>query len=422
MDMTIRGESIRMNIQWISYSGNKTNNLGDIEVTKLSSPRSIDMYDLNIIDLTDNDIWLNYEEDPVFDSNCCTQDIKNLDSMVSLSSKAKILYLLPRDLEFLTEYYDDYAGSKEHQTKVRLKNILNEFFLMLPQPAKLLIDSVVYESTVTTLQNQVDADFHFIPRDKFQYDKMLKSYKSNKITFLSFGRLFVTSLQIEEIGDFYELLNVMGISKKIENKPQWMEGIQMFDDVEQIKKIESSQNVIEKMNTEINQSKIILSDNDRLKSILFTQSDSLVEVVFEILEEMLGCDLSKFEDKRNEDFLFDLGGKHFIGEIKGVTSNVRSEHVSQLDVHLNSFKDDHQNIEESDIYSILIINHQRNKPLSDRQPVCDAQIKLSKRNGSLIVETITLLKLLEKYRNKEYSRDKVIELLTNKKVGILELS
>ncbi|MCW6653701.1 hypothetical protein NHG24_08055, partial [Aerococcaceae bacterium NML210727] len=295
-------------------------------------------------------------------------------------------------------------------------------FLMLPQPAKLLIDSVVYESTVTTLQNQVDADFHFIPRDKFQYDKMLKSYKSNKITFLSFGRLFVTSLQIEEIGDFYELLNVMGISKKIENKPQWMEGIQMFDDVEQIKKIESSQNVIEKMNTEINQSKIILSDNDRLKSILFTQSDSLVEVVFEILEEMLGCDLSKFEDKRNEDFLFDLGGKHFIGEIKGVTSNVRSEHVSQLDVHLNSFKDDHQNIEESDIYSILIINHQRNKPLSDRQPVCDAQIKLSKRNGSLIVETITLLKLLEKYRNKEYSRDKVIELLTNKKVGILELS
>jgi len=39
-----------------------------------------------------------------------------------------------------------------------------------------------------------------------------------------------------------------------------------------------------------------LDKNNEYKSILYTQGDELVKVVFEIIEQMFGCDLSNFEE------------------------------------------------------------------------------------------------------------------------------
>ena len=178
-------------------------------------------------------------------------------------------------------------------------------------------------------------------------------------------------------------------------------------------------NPIETANENISNAKKVINQNKRYKSVLYTSGDELVEVIFEILEKMLGCDLSEFTDKKKEDFKFMINDKVFIGEIKGVTPNVKKANVSQLDVHVQEHLDDNDE-ESKNIIALLIINHQRNKPISAREGVNDEVIKLAERNGSLIVETITLLKLFEQYLLGKKSRDECIDTLANT-TGLLEL-
>lgn len=72
------------------------------------------------------------------------------------------------------------------------------------------------------------------------------------------------------------------------------------------------------------------------------------------------------------------------------------------------------------IIALLIINHQRGKAISERERVHEEVIKLAERNGSLIVDTMALLKLFEQYTLKEKSREECIELLENN-TGLLEI-
>ena len=143
-------------------------------------------------------------------------------------------------------------------------------------------------------------------------------------------------------------------------------------------------------------------------------------MVFEILQELLKCDLSDFEDEKEEDFCMKIGEKIFIGEIKGVNHNIKSQNISQLDVHYQNYLDENPDKTEEDIKALLIMAHQKNKSLENREPVHEKQIQLAMRNRSLIIETITLLRLFEKYKNGEISSDDCIELFS-KNIGLLKI-
>ena len=143
-------------------------------------------------------------------------------------------------------------------------------------------------------------------------------------------------------------------------------------------------------------------------------------MVFEILEEMLGCNLSDFNDKKKEDFAMEIDGIHYIGEIKGVNHNVKSANISQLDVHYQSYIEENEIGDQENSKALLIINHQRNKPLGSREDVHDQQIKLAKRNGSLIIETEILLKLFERFKSEEITSGECIEILSQN-IGLLRL-
>ena len=155
------------------------------------------------------------------------------------------------------------------------------------------------------------------------------------------------------------------------------------------------------------------------KSVLITNGNELVDVVFEILEKMLNCDLSNFKDEKKEDFLIRLSDITFIGEIKGVTSNVKNEHISQVDVHYQSYVDKLQEdgITEN-IKQILIINPFRTKELSNRDEVHENQIKLAKRNECLVITTETLLYIFERFLKNELDTEHIIKAFTNN-IGIL---
>ena len=138
-----------------------------------------------------------------------------------------------------------------------------------------------------------------------------------------------------------------------------------------------------------------------------------------MLEIMLKCDLSSFKDDKKEDFLINIGNLTFIGEIKGVTSNIKSEHISQLEVHYQGYMDI-KSSESENVKAILIINHQRTQRLSERQEVHNTQIKLAERNGSLIIETSTLLRLFEAFIKKDFTVDQIINIFC-KSQGLLKI-
>ena len=212
-------------------------------------------------------------------------------------------------------------------------------------------------------------------------------------------------------------LKAIGLIHENVDVPQWMEGIHMFDDIRQIDVIRESREKIQEAQNAIKAAEDIMSQNERYKSILYTSGDKLVEVVLDILGQMLGYDFSVFEDKKKEDFLAEIGDDVFIGEIKCVNHNVKSENVSQLDVHYQSFLED-SGKSENHVFALLIMNHQKNKDLTKREPVHENQVKLAKRNGSLIIDTFVLLKLFEKYKSEEISREYCMQLLKNN-TGIL---
>jgi hypothetical protein len=192
-----------------------------------------------------------------------------------------------------------------------------------------------------------------------------------------------------------------------------------FDDDEQKKSIIQNQGQIQVLNDKIRNASDKLKQNEKYKSILITNGNDLVTVVFEMLEKMLNCNLSNFSDEKKEDFLIKKENITFIGEIKGITSNVKSENIAQIERHYQSYLDTLQEkgVEEN-VKQILIINFFRTKPLSEREDVNETQIKLAQKYGSLIITTETLLKLFEQFSKNEITTDKIISILS-KETGLL---
>lgn len=254
-------------------------------------------------------------------------------------------------------------------------------------------------------------------------DCLTESEISKKITTVRFyNDIIITTLDIcKSIDDIEEFIRCVLLDDKNADIPEWIKEYEFGNDNEQKKIILTANEQIVELQKKIEAAEQQLKENNRYKTILCNNGESLVKVIFEILEKLFDCDLSGFVDEKKEDFIIEKNGSIFIGEIKGVTSNIKSEHVSQLEVHYQTYMDEHQEeINERDVHGLLIINPFRTKILSERDPVHERQIGLAKRNNSLIIETITLLKIFELHQKGNISSDQCIEVLSNK-TGLLSV-
>jgi hypothetical protein len=141
---------------------------------------------------------------------------------------------------------------------------------------------------------------------------------------------------------------------------EWLEEISFYND----KKLLSEKHNIESQ----------LENNRKIKSGLFSTGDELVNCVFQILKEILDSrdDLDSFNDINEEDFLIKKNNITFIGEIKGVQTNVRGNHVDQINKHRMNYL---QKNTQENVKGLLIINHQRLKHLNQRENIPNAHIK-----------------------------------------------
>ena len=389
----------------------------DIVISDMTQPKALDDFDVDVIDLSYSELW-KYEKAAIGRLNH-VNDLKSLARMVRGTQKAKIIYVFPQDGEYL---YDKQQTSYRKQERIKdlIRNNLSvrdyEACFSNAEPFQYLI----YEPTHTCIaEKEYNAAFHFSM--KFQ-EILTKSSKSEKITTVKYiEKVYFTTLDIcnslDDLDDFIQYLFAEETNSDI---PEWVADYTFGDDLMQKETIKTCNETIEELKNRIKDAQTKLEENNKYKSILYANGNKLVEVIFDILEKTLDCDLNEFVDMKKEDFLIEKDGTVFIGEIKGVTSNVKNEHISQLELHYQTYIDERLQNEqnEDNVHALLIINPFRTKPLSEREPICDKQISLAQRNKSLIIETGILLRLFETFQMGRISSDRIIEILKTK-TGIL---
>lgn len=408
-----------MKIQVISYDKKiKYGTEHEYTYSSLNEPQSLDAFDLNIVSLQSEDLWTNEETDTrSIDS---IDDFKSIKELIGPVKKSKVIICFPKNYVYKYAYY-----SNRYNRTCQLKDMIPRLSEFLKQ----LIPSghpyeIVYENSETICEDtKYSSAFYF--NNVLEGSRVLSKCIGGDhcTTYRANSKMIFTTLDLSKqdvnINDF---LKGIGIIEKKSNIPQWINEFKFLDDEYQEAIVTDANKEIENQKLKIQTAQEKLAKNLRYKSVLFETGEALVIVVFEILEKMLKYDLSSFVDEKDEDFRIIFNDVTFIGEIKGITSNVKSENVSQLDVHCQTYIDslDEEGKSEN-IKGILIINPLRNKPLNQRDNVHEKQIQLAKRNGSLIVTTDVLLNLFVAYLESYISTEKIIELLKNK-TGLLQIT
>ena len=403
-----------MKIQVISYDKKiKYGTEQEYTYSSLNEPQSLDAFDLNIVSLQSEDLWTNKGTDNrSIDS---IDDFKSIKELIGSVKKSKVIICFPKNYVYKYAYY---SGVYHHNCQLKdMIPRLNEYL-------KYLIPSghpyeIVYENSTTICEDsKYTAAFYFnnVLEDSRVLTKCIGG--DHCTTYRANSNLIFTSLDLTQ-RNINKFLREIGIIEKESEAPVWIEDFNFLDDEIQERIVSEANDEIFKQKEKIRLANKKLEENLRYKSVLYESGDALVDVVFEILEKTLKCDLSNFVDKKGEDFKITMPSITFIGEIKGISSNVRLENVSQLDVHCNTYIDSLEEEGKSEnVKGLLIINPLRNKPINEREEVHEKQIELAKRNGSLIITTETLLFLFEAYLQNHITNDKIVELLETK-TGIL---
>lgn len=404
-------------IQLITNNSSKfVNYPKEIVINNFNKLKALDDYDINIFDLNNSDMWQNKvttDRNPALET-IMTDDFKSINQMIFNSKMAVNIICLPQNINY---HWNCYSEKFNRQ----LKDMIPFLLQIIKQLISIDNLQITYENSSTSIKsNDVTASFFINAPD---YSILTSSNNSNKTTTIRKERLIITSLDIIT-DDYTKLLDYLSeielIKKEIEF-PDWLYKYSFNDDDIQKNNIEQAKEQIKIQKEMIENANNKLLENLHFKSILYNNSDQLVDVVFEILQYIFDISLSDFNDEKREDFLFKRDDITYIGEIKGVTSNVKYEHISQLEVHYSKYLDylQENNLDEN-IKKLLIINYERNKDILLRDEVNQMQIDLAKKNETLIIDTKSLLTIYEKLLDGSIVKSDVIDLIKCN-IGLIDI-
>lgn len=408
----IRSEwELKEKIQFINYSGEFESE--NFVVNKLSKPESFDDYDINIIDLSSKEIWRN---DSAFANSINSyQDIKNISIMLH-QINSKILVVLPQNLDY--KYALNYKnGKSEYALSLELKNSLSLVNMIMEKLLNIYgRDWLFYSRTKSLIANkEISSDFVFC---NFGNGVTL-SVSKTLITTIFTGGITFTTLNLQTEKDFQSMFEQLKWTTTEEVVPEWIKDVNFFND-NQLKQDElEKEEQLKKITLEMSTIKNKLNENLFYKSILYKTGESLVEVVNVMLKDMLNYNYENFVDEKEEDFLINYDDKYFIGEIKGVNSNITRSIVSQTATHRDLFLEREGN-QDKKAFAIAIINRQKNKNIVERDFITEDVINLAKSNDVLIIPAEQFLKLYEMFKNNQITSSKIVDLLSSQK-GVINL-
>lgn len=407
-----------MKIQIISNLSLKFDSKHEITYSKISEPKTLASFDVNIFNLQDENLWCYKEQGTsVLDITKDFNSIKNLivNSNVAVSS----VILFPQNYVHRS-YYSIY--DKDYNKKIALKdelknlreNLLNG---LVPFDICGKFD-LIYENSKTKLcDSEFTSSFCFLAH---QGEVLSVSCDAEKATTIAFSNIILTTLKLNGVS-LDDFIKGIGLEKEKVEYPQWLLDFKCLDDEQQNLIVNTNNEIIENANKEIEKATEKLQENLKYKSILVTNGDELVSVVFNMLETMLSCDLSEFVDEKREDFVIKKEDVTFVGEIKGINTNVKNDNVSQAERHKSSYLDEleEQGMDEN-VKPLLVINPLRKTELENREPVNEKQVALAKKYDVLIITTSVLLQIYERFVDNKITSEEILLALKDK-TGMLEI-
>lgn len=389
----------------------------EIIISSFDEYKSFDLYDINIINLTSNNIW---------ESNSLSGEYLNDKSDLSTiknsinTSNTKVLIFFPQNHYFKYDYSSYSKTFKKTQQLKSIKETVNYFiakYIYEPLP------KFDYEKGITRIDGEIyTSDFYF---DEKEGMILCEKSKKNNTMNLS-DRVVITTLSIFETPVNKEIekrlfvfLNKIGFLTKNEIIPKWIESITFYDDCIYKEKIDKCIDEIKKLNIIIDENKNKLNNNLSYKSILYSSGNSLSEQINKMLKEIFKLD-DGFVDVYEEDFNFKANGVTFIVETKGLNNEVSGQNVSDAYNHLIIYDD---NLEKNDIMEetkcLFFVASERYKEPKERSKINERQVTIAKRNKTLIIETTTFYKIFQDFAKKEISTDEILELF-KQNTGLLE--
>ena len=417
-----------MKIQYCSYDReiniSDLDELGEVVCTYLSDPLGFEHFDLNIIDLNSKEVWVSskYEEGSID-----TNDLRSIGEMIRNSASCLVLIIAPMNIIY--RYAPDHrpvsqtGGIREYTSNRALKDVLNMVNLEMSYVSD-FSTSLAYAAFIHSDIDETPTSSFYITTTGATDEDWVSIYDakdSDKTVFARKGstRTYLTTINNMSFNGLMKLLEMSNeLNKPSEEEPDWLKEMPMFDDNKQNKIISTQQSAIEEAQRLINKAIEKLDENKWYKSALYKADTPLVEVVTDILEKLLDTDLSGFKDEKKEDQRIFMDEKIYLFEIKGASSNVRRDNVSQLENHVQSYIERY-GIPEHTVKGILIMNPLRNKKLVDREPVHVNEIELAKRYGVLIITTEVLLRMFEKKLNGSISMQQILAEFD--KTGLLNI-
>lgn len=401
-----------MKIQYISFDGEERQNSNEqIEYSKFNDPTSFDEYDLNIISLLNENIWTC--EDSQLRSIDCINDFRSLCHQIFNTIKAKTIVVLPQNFKF--RYFKKSSNDGYHRS-IQLKDCIS-FWSGSILSANLLGDRFyLCEYLFYDNCNTIIGDKRIQSAFSFETSSCLTNSLAGYATTIEVSkRVILTGLNFKQDGfDLDTFLMQIGLLIKNEPVPKWLNEYKILNDNVLEENLRNEKERLLSVQREIADIESQIEKNLNYKKALIASGDELVKIVFDMLEEILDYDLSHFKDIKKEDFLVEKNENVFIGEIKGISTNVKSANITQLEKHYQDYLEDHPETNVDNVKALLIINPLRNLEISEREEIHENQIKLAERYSSLIITTETLIKLFEKLQRHETDPDKIVELLMSK--------
>ena len=184
-----------------------------MEYVSLRDIRSIDEYDITVLDLTDSEIWCN--DGVVVHTIDQVNHFKSISYMLT-SSKAPVLICLPQNIGF--KHKDKYG---DRMTTTDLKDMMKDFENILNELYQPICRwGLRHENTVTTIESQnFKAAFYFSTAPD---DWVICKSKSNRAVIINYDNVYATTLSIEKVDKLNLVLGVMGLMNERQEVPDWM--------------------------------------------------------------------------------------------------------------------------------------------------------------------------------------------------------
>lgn len=373
----------------------------DIETSQYSNFKSFDSFEFNIINLNNELAWhysyKNFKND---------KDFMSMFINIKETKEKNIIFILPQNFHI--------------KEKGKVKNNLNLIYSFFNIYTDFVEFSLIYGKTKTQTKSfEIESDFFFTNCENYN---ILTKNTNHKPTTIQKGKYVLTTLNLSNEDEIISFLKDTDLINSQTPVPEWFDEIQMFDDDKQKQRIEENNKKINDLEEDNKEAEKIIEENNEFKSILYKQSDELVKPIFKILENMLDCNLSEFKDHYKEDFLIMFNDVTFVGEIKGVNRNVSNRDLSQLDNHITEREDllEKENRSEN-LKPILIMNTFIKKHPYERPAVEEVTINKAKNKyDTLIITSLELLKLYEKFKKGHIAKDEILNRFKNE-TGLFEV-